>query len=141
MNDLSELNKKYFIDQKRYNCPFCNMSAVVYEVVGNFAFDWKDSEQAFGYIVECGGCGKKSLHLSHFNWDCFKSYARKRVSNPFEYPPDNIKQEYRDSHNPSLFIDKYFFYHHPTSFFTLDERIPYVIRELIAEADGCRKMN
>ena len=38
-------------------------------------------------------------------------------------------------------IDSHIFYSVPTSFFVLDNRVPAVIRELIAEADGCRNMN
>jgi hypothetical protein len=37
-------------------------------------------------------------------------------------------------------LDKYFFYHQPTSFFTLDSRIDEKIRSLISEAEGCKKM-
>ena len=32
-------------------------------------------------------------------------------------------------------------YTQPTSFFTIDSRIPRIIRELITEAEGCLKMN
>jgi hypothetical protein len=38
-------------------------------------------------------------------------------------------------------LDSRFFYSVPTSFFVLDDRIPAVIRELITEAEGSRKMN
>lgn len=38
-------------------------------------------------------------------------------------------------------IDSLFFYSVPTSFFVLDERIPKVLRDLFAEAEGCLKSN
>jgi len=38
-------------------------------------------------------------------------------------------------------IDAAIFYSVPSSFFTVDSRIPKVIRELISEAEGCLKMN
>lgn len=38
-------------------------------------------------------------------------------------------------------LDSQFFYSVPTSFFVVDSRIPKIIRELIAEAEGCIKMN
>jgi hypothetical protein len=38
-------------------------------------------------------------------------------------------------------IDSKLFYSVPTSFFTLDNRIPKVLRELITEAEECLKMN
>jgi hypothetical protein len=38
-------------------------------------------------------------------------------------------------------IDDNFFYSVPSSFFTVDERIPKILRELFAEAEGCLKSN
>ena len=38
-------------------------------------------------------------------------------------------------------LDEKFFYSVPTSFFSLDERIPRVLRELMTEAEGCLKSN
>lgn len=38
-------------------------------------------------------------------------------------------------------LDEAFFYSVPTSFFVVDSRIPLKIRELITEAEGCKKMN
>ena len=47
---------------------------------------------------------------------------------------DEIFEGYTD-------IDSLIFYSVPTSFFTIDQRIPKVIRELVCEAEGCMKMN
>ena len=44
---------------------------------------------------------------------------------------------FRDDEN----IDSSIFYSVPTSFFTIDIRIPKIIRELITEAEGSLKMN
>ena len=38
-------------------------------------------------------------------------------------------------------LDNKFFYSVPTSFFSLDKRIPKILRELITEAEGCLKSN
>ncbi|MTI49673.1 MAG: hypothetical protein FH761_17725 [Firmicutes bacterium] len=38
-------------------------------------------------------------------------------------------------------IDSYIFHSQPTSFFTIDNRIPRVLRELVTESEGCLKMN
>jgi len=38
-------------------------------------------------------------------------------------------------------LDEKFFYSVPTSFFSLDVRIPRVLRELMTEAEGCLKSN
>jgi len=136
MSDQSELDRKYLLSHDSFNCPFCNRRSVVYEVVDNFLFDWSEERKCYGYIIKCSGCGNRSFHLSYYNWIC--SYGNGRYLNPFRSEPQNFpdEEEYQIEH-----LDKYFFYHHPTSFFTIDDRIPKIIRELIAEADGCRKMN
>lgn len=38
-------------------------------------------------------------------------------------------------------LDNKFFYSVPTSFFSVDKRIPKILRELIAESEGCLKSN
>ena len=38
-------------------------------------------------------------------------------------------------------IDSQIFYSVPTSFFTIDKRVPKIVRELITEAEGSQKMN
>jgi hypothetical protein len=38
-------------------------------------------------------------------------------------------------------LDNLFFYSVPTSFFVIDSRIPAKLRELLTEAEGCRKSN
>lgn len=38
-------------------------------------------------------------------------------------------------------LDSQIFYSVPTSFFVIDSRIPFILRELITEAEGCIKMN
>src|SRR5207237_780503 len=43
--------------------------------------------------------------------------------------------------DPGVDIDANIFYHVPSSFFVLDNRIPRVIREQVTEAEGCLKMN
>ena len=134
MTDQSALDRKYFIDGSTYNCPFCNRRSVVYSIVDDFSLDWTESKTVYGFLVECDGknCSKKSLHLSNYplnstNFELSFQYVSKGVLKRHEPDADDL--------------DSYFFLHQPTSFFTLDERIPRVIRDLITEADGCRKMN
>jgi hypothetical protein len=38
-------------------------------------------------------------------------------------------------------LDDYFFFHQPTSFFTIDARIDRGLRDLMSEAENCLKMN
>ncbi len=133
INDKSELNRKYFLDGDTYNCPFCNRHSIVYSIRDSFSFDWSKNKAVYGYIVMCHGCNGISLHLSY---------------HPLNSDKFTLSFEFRDKdgklahHKPEADnLDKYFFYHQPDSFFTLDERIPKIIRELVSEADGCRRMN
>lgn len=61
------------------------------------------------------------------------SYEEIPVARP-TYTNDYINYDGTD-------IDEKFFYSVPTSFFTLDENIPKIIRELFAEAEGCLQGN
>lgn len=118
MPDNSDLDRKYFIDNEVYNCPFCNRNNVSYMLLLKFKFDWTDNKICYGYIVICKSCHKRSMHLSydviHGDLNLFK---------------DNIN------------LDEHIFYSVPTSFFIIDNRIPKIIRELISECEGCKKMN
>lgn len=121
MPDESHLDSKYFVDQTVYNCPFCNRRHVTYEVVDRSTFNWDTAKSSYAYIVKCNSCEMKSMHLS------FESIA---------------KYDHRGySFNKGIDIDAHIFYSQPTSFFTIDERVPRVIRDLVTEADGCAKMN
>ena len=120
MTDQSHLDKKYFIDDTVYNCPFCNRNNVTYSLYDKFHFNWNENKDCYGYIIKCKSCGKKSLHLSYSNLLNEGGYFRK---------------EYIDN------IDNYMFYSVPTSFFVTDNKIHSILRELIAEAEGCLKMN
>ena len=124
MQDQSELDKKYFIDERVYNCPFCNRRNVTYRLVDDFKFDWSDNKECFVYLVECSSCKKVSMHLSYEYLIDKNSVIS--ASFPFE---SNID------------IDSKMFYSVPTSFFVIDNRIPRILRELITEAEGCLKMN
>jgi len=121
MEDFSYLDKKYFIDNTVYNCPFCNRKNVPYSGEKSFSFDWTDKKKCYGFLVKCSFCKHESMHLS------FQDIV-----------------EYNLGHyriRPGLDIDSAIFYSVPTSFFVLDNRIPAIIRELIVEAEGCLKMN
>jgi len=66
--DLSHLDRKYFLDGYRYNCPFCNRGSVAYNVTGHAELDWSADRKAHLYLVQCKEtrCEKVSLHLSYF---------------------------------------------------------------------------
>jgi len=128
MNDQSELDKKYFIDERVYNCPFCNRRNIIYYLKEHFGFDWSNDKKCFAYLVICSGCAKVSMHLS---------YQDIRDKNDSLY----VHQKSYPLFSKGIDVDSSIFYSVPTSFFVIDNRIPSVIRELITEAEGCLKMN
>jgi len=127
--DLSHLDKKYFIDPYKYNCPFCKRNHVTYEIVDTFTFNWSENKMCHGYLVRCEseGCEKVSMHLS------FKEIRESYV----EYN----QKRYRNKFSKNLDIDSELFFSQPTSYFVLDNRIPEKVRELIYEAENSRKSN
>jgi len=127
MVDQSKLDKKYFINNYIYNCPFCNRGHVSYTIRGMYEFDWSENKKCYAYFMECQSCGKKSMHLSYF--------YKKIISISSITSRDGYK------FSEDFDVDSIFFYSTPTSFFVIDERIPCIIRELITEAEGCLKMN
>ena len=133
--DLSHLDKKYFLDGDRYNCPFCNRGSVSYRIIGRSPFYWSDEKFAYLYLVKCQEteCAKVSLHLSYYD------FRDEHGNNKdFDVAPRNLE----DGHEFDLSeLDSYFFFHQPTSFFTIDSRINRPLRELLSEAENCLKMN
>ena len=124
--DQSHLDRKYFIDPDVYNCPFCNRRNVSYFTTDHLEFDWSAERKCHVYTVKCSSCKRKSMHLS-FNW-IHSTYSIKG-RNYWRFT-EGIED-----------IDSSLFYSVPTSFFTVDTRVPRIIRELITEAEGSLKMN
>ncbi|MBU1095827.1 MAG: hypothetical protein KKB34_05035 [Bacteroidetes bacterium] len=125
MADMSHLDKKYFIDENVFNCPYCNRNNVTYKLVNSYnAFDWSNDKKCHVYFVRCKSCQKMSMHLS------FEDIGN-----------GNLKAYSNYTFQSNIDIDSKLFYSVPTSFFALDDRIPRILRELISEADGCMKMN
>jgi len=124
MKDQSFLDKKYFIDDVVYNCPFCNRNNVRFSIKSKFQFDWTDSKPCFVVFVNCDSCNNISMHLS------FEDISE------VDHRPYTGTYFLRE-----IDIDSKIFYSVPTSFFVIDDRIPKEIRELISEAEGCLKMN
>ena len=120
MSDDSHLDQRYFVDGSVWNCPFCNRRHVAYTVQKLYSFDWSTERKCWVWFVMCNSCANTSMHLTYEN-----------VRNPAD----------SGSLSPTLDLDAAFFYSVPTSFFTIDTRVPKIIRELITEAEGCVKMN
>lgn len=127
---MSHLDKQYFIDPYKYNCPFCKRNHVAYKMVNYFIFNWGEKKICYGYLVKCqsDGCGSVSMHLS------FKELREGHV-----YYDGG--EDYQNKFKDGIDIDKSLFFSQPTSYFVLDNRIPEVVRELIHEAENCRKSN
>lgn len=162
--DLSHKDKKYFINGSTYNCPFCNRNNLRYKIIKSDYFDESDNKKVYFYIVECldSECRKRSLHLSQYDL-CrsvgFMSPPSENVDNPsfagstrvesgypFSSPiPDSGRsktpQSIKNKEGDEIELDDAFFYHNPTSFFTLDDRIPQEIREALNQAENCLKSN
>ena len=127
MSDASFLDERYFVGNDVYNCPFCNRRHVTFSIYDQSSFDWSQNRTCYVYFVKCRFCSKKSMHLSyqHINTDEVSHYlAKGRLFNLQEGNLDDL-----------------FFYSVPTSFFSLDTRVPRQLRELMIEAEGCLKSN
>ena len=122
--DLSHLDKKYFIDPYKYNCPFCKRNHVSYELIRTDDFDWGENKKCYVYFIRCNSCEKESIH---FSFEEIRVY--------YEY------SGYQNKFQDDLDIDEKLFFSQPSSFFVLDNRIPKKIRELVFEAEGCRQAN
>ncbi len=122
--DQSHLDNKYFIDNYVYNCPFCKRNHVRYILKSSHVFDWTNSKKCYVFFVICQSCLKKSLHLSYEN-----------------IPTEHNGGQFQFCDLEGCDLDQKFFYSVPTSFFTLDERIPKILRELFSEAEGCLQGN
>lgn len=121
MSDDSHLDQKYFIDDSIWNYPFCNRRHVAYTVHGVSCFNWSTTKECYIWCVKCNRCNNKSMHLTYEN-----------VHSPI----------HNYAHlSSTMDLDSVFFYSVPTSFFTIDTRVPRIIRELITEAEGYVKMN
>lgn len=124
--DGLHLDRKYFIDESTFNCPFCGRRNVIYRLEDRgVEFDWTKNKKSFAYFVSCTSCNNKSMHLS-FEQISVGVYRNGRYV--FEL-------------SESQDLDRLFFYSVPTSFFVLDSRIPAELRELFSEAEGCLKSN
>jgi len=123
--DDSRLDSKYFIDEYVYNCPFCNRRNVSYFLRHFHSFDWAPEKKCYIYFAVCNSCEHESMHLS------FEEITPHFIASR-KYRFDIAKDEE---------LDNKFFYSVPTSFFSLDKRIPKILRELITESEGCLKSN
>lgn len=149
---MQNIENKYFIDEEKFNCPFCQNKGLKYVVLGIAQFDEKNDKKLHAVFVECSHCHKVSMHLMKninlpmnnfeiLNDNCcehktyckqtYNSYIKNKLS--FYYDNEDVKNTTCVDENIILSI--------PTSFFTIDDRIPKKLRELINEAEKCVQNN
>ena len=140
--DNSQLDNKYFIDEYKYNCPFCNRRHVSYYISNQYEFNWNSSKQCYAYFIKCESCNNTSFHLSFIQIPT-QNYIHtgKKRFNFFSTKKDDSGDETLIIDLNNKEIDELFFYSVPTSFFSIDTRIPKLLRELLTEAEGCLKSN
>lgn len=124
MPDQRDLDKRYFLTEDTYNCPYCRRGSVGYRIPSRFSFNWTEAKPALVFLVTCTSCDKTSMHVSF---------------NPTLIPTNYSYPSYRVLPNYAKTIDDEIVFSIPASFFTIDERIPRAVRELVAEARNCRQ--
>lgn len=157
---MENIEGKYFIDKDKYNCPFCKNRGIKYVVLGIVKFNEKTDKEMYAVFVECSHCHNVSMHL--IKNDEFNSLFLKNKENCNFYILSNncteLETYTKSSYNTNYFslintygnsdgqvipicCDENIILHIPTSFFTIDDRIPKKLRELINEAEKCIQNN
>lgn len=148
------IENNYFIDSEKYNCPFCHNKGIKYTVLAVLEFDETNSKKLKAVFVECSHCHKISLHLLHndeLTMDCrfmilandgkeFSTYVSGQ-SNFYTFYKFNSYKNSENNKTSSICEDNNIILNIPTSFFTIDNRIPKKLRELVHEAEQCIQNN
>lgn len=151
---MENVENKYFIDEEKYNCPFCHNRGVKYVVLGIVKFDEKKDKQLYAVFVRCSLCHKTSMHIlkdinkkhaytfyllndesKEFELYSGASYNSLGLDNLAVYESEQDGKEYVLCYDDEIIMSI------PTSFFTIDERIPRKLRDLINEAEKCIQNN
>lgn len=125
MEDDSHLDDRYFVDEDTFNCPFCRRRNVPYFVKDSGTFNWSRGKNCYFFTAKCSHCQRKTFHLT-FDDELIGDYSGSR---------------YRVQLDEGSVMDDLIIYSRPTSFFTLDESIPEVVRGHISEAEQSLQFN
>ena len=141
----SDLNNKYFIYDKAFNCPFCGLRNATYTILAIIEHDLSTTKKGKIIFVKCNRCEKISVHFAPYEiltsrWEntkigIYTLYAL-RYSESISF--------YKSKNDDSPFdvdLDSKIYHSIPSSFFTMDERIPKKMRQLVDEAQECKKAN
>lgn len=164
---MKNIEGKYFIDENKYNCPFCQTRSVKYTPLGIAKFNEKKDKIMYAVFVECAECYHISMHLIKKDDDIFRlinnTFSEDTIGIQRRPPSGNfllLRNTGSMSTKPNLEIsnalhcyystiengenviqstcdDEHIILSIPTSSFTIDERIPKTLRELIGEAERC----
>lgn len=147
--NYSDLNNKYFIDDKAFNCPFCGLRNATYTILAVVEHDISKTKKGKIIFVRCDRCKKISVHFAPYetptsSWNeeqigiCKANfgYSVLRGANTVSF--NNSKN---DDSPFDIDLDSKIYHSMPSSFFTMDERIPKKMRELFDEAQECKKAN
>lgn len=150
MTDYSKLNDKYFIDDEAFNCPFCGLRNTTYTILAILKHDLTDKKSGKIIFVCCNKCKKISIHFAPYDIPTSKWNTNKiGVVEGAGFSPSCVDMSYKikflnfneDDGDFDVDIDSQIYHSIPSSFFTMDERIPNNIRKLFSEAQECQKAN
>ena len=159
---MGDIESKYFIDDNKYNCPFCKNRGVKYIITGIARFNEKCDKDLYAVFVKCSNCHNVSMHLvkkdnfvrmeTYYNSEYYdtdfltlsnfcsdlRTYSDKKV---IVGTTSELKKYYVENERFPICEDEHIIMSIPTSFFTIDERIPKKFRDLIEEAEKCIQNN
>lgn len=160
---MENIEGKYFIDEDKYNCPFCKIRNVKYVVLGIARFNEKKDKDIYAVFIECSNCHNISMHLikkeNYKSFNISTEYSSHNINfyilsnqtreletytqNRYNFNTEACLKTYYDSNDNKLpsCEDENIILSIPSSFFTIDNRIPRKFRELIEEAEKCIQNN
>jgi hypothetical protein len=154
-HDQSYKDSKYFINDKVYNCPFCKRRNVSYSIIDHGFYNSSNDKKVFFYIAVCDDedCGNRSFHISKYDLALYPISQAHYSERRFVFPPKKLEVDpykkgsekkvdiFDGDNNPIEDLDELFYYSDPSSFFTIDERVPNKIREPLSESYNALKNN
>ncbi len=126
MEDMSELDQRYFVDEDTFNCPFCRRRNIPYFVKSRGTFNWTREKSCFYFTAKCSYCDRRTFHLT-FEEDLISTYFS--------------STRYKVQLEEGVLMDSLIIYSRPTSFFTLDSAINETVRTHISEAEQALQFN
>lgn len=145
----SDLNNKYFIDNKAFNCPFCGLRNTEYTILAILEHDLSTTKKGKIIFTVCNRCRKVSVHFAPYDistsgWKAekFGIYKMGLNSGTLDASYDISFHNSKNDASPfDVDLDSKIYHSIPSSFFTMDERIPKKMRQLVDEAQECKKAN